>query len=227
MGLKRGLFITIEGIEGSGKTTQIKRLRDFLQSVDATVISTREPGGTPVADRIRDVLLTSHSEKVSDKTELLLYLASRAQHVHSIVKPALYQGITVLCDRFFDATVAYQGYGRGLDIDFLQKLNRYATDGLNPDLTILLDLSAKIGLSRIRNDRKRNLDRLESESIEFHERVRRGYLQIAESEPQRFFVIDGTLEEEEIFRRIKAEVTKRFDVEENKIGRNTAEGDLP
>lgn len=220
--MKRGLFITLEGIEGSGKTTQIKKLRNFLQSAERTVISTREPGGTPVADKIREVLLSAHSEKVNDKAELLLYLASRAQHVHSIIKPALYQGIIVLCDRFSDATIAYQGYGRGLDIDFLQKLNRYGTDGLEPDLTILLDLSAETGLSRIRTDRERNLDRLEMESTEFHERVRRGYLQIAASAKDRFIVIDGTLEEEEIFARIKEEVTKRFDVEGEKIGKNTA-----
>lgn len=227
MGLKRGLFITFEGIEGSGKTTQIKKLRDFFQTTDNTVISTREPGGTPFADKIRDVLLSLHSENVSDKGELLLYLASRAQHVHSVIKPALYQGITVLCDRFSDATIAYQGYGRGLDIDFLQKLNRYATDGLKPDFTILLDLPARIGISRIRSLQKRTLDRLESESIEFHERVRRGYLQIAESEPERFLVIDGALEEEKIYMQIKAEVTRRFDVEQDKTRRNAAEGDLP
>lgn len=227
MDLKRGVFITFEGIEGSGKTTQIKKLRDYLQIADCTVISTREPGGTPVADKIRDVLLSTHSEKVNDKAELLLYLASRAQHVHSIIKPALYQGIIVLCDRFSDATIAYQGYGRGLDIDFLQKLNRYGTDGLKPDLTILLDLTAEIGISRIRRNRKENLDRLESESIEFHERVRRGYLQVAASEPERFVVIDGTLGEEEIFGRIKEEVTKRFGVEGEKTGRNTAQRDLP
>ncbi len=227
MDLKRGVFITFEGIEGSGKTTQIRKLRVFLQGADCTVISTREPGGTPVADMIRDVLLTEHSEKVTDKAELLLYLASRAQHVHSVIKPALYQGIIVLCDRFLDATIAYQGYGRGLDIDFLRKLNRYGTNGLMPDLTILLDLSAKAGIARIRQDGKRNLDRLESESIEFHERVRRGYLEIAASEPERFIVVDGALGEEEIFERIKEEVLKRFDVEREKVGRNTAQRELP
>lgn len=226
MSLQRGLFVTFEGIEGSGKTTQVKMLREYLQEAHCTVISTREPGGTPVADAIRDLLLSPHSEKVSDKTELLLYLASRAQHVSAVIKPALHQGITVVCDRFSDATIAYQGYGRGLDINFLQKLNRYSTDSLTPDMTVLIDLPAELGISRIRRDVKRELDRLESEHIEFHERVRRGYLQIASAEPERFFIVDGTLPIEEVFRRIQEEFIGKFKTDRGEAGKNSAGRDF-
>ncbi len=226
MTIHRGIFITFEGIEGSGKSTQIRELRDFLQASGHTVISTREPGGTPLADRIRDLLLSHHSEKVSEKSEIFLYLASRSQHIASVVKPALYQGITVLCDRFFDATLAYQGYGRGLDIDFLHKLNRYATEGISPDLTILLDIPAETGIKRISQNPERTLDRLESENLSFHERVRRGYLQIASSEPERFMIVDGSSSQEKISHQIREEVTRRFNLtrgknRENLTGRNS------
>lgn len=216
MGAGRGFFIVFEGIEGSGKTTQIKKLSAFLQENDITVISTREPGGTPLSDNIREILLSNHSEKVNEKAELLLYLASRAQHVNSIIKPALYQGITVLCDRFADATIAYQGFGRGLDIPFLNRLNRYATDGLTPDLTILLDLPASEGIGRIRRVPGRDMDRLESEGIEFHEKVRRGYLELARSSPERFTTIDATRPIENIHELIKTELEKRFRFEKER-----------
>ncbi len=226
MTIQRGIFITFEGIEGSGKSTQIRKLREFLQGSGHAVISTREPGGTPLADRIRELLLSHHSEKVAEKSEIFLYLASRSQHIASVVKPALYQGITVLCDRFFDATVAYQGYGRGLDIDFLHKLNRYATEGISPDLTILLDIPAETGIKRISENPERTLDRLESESLAFHERVRRGYLQIASSESERFMILDGTSSEETISLRIRDEVIRRFKLakgkdRENLTGKNS------
>jgi dTMP kinase len=212
MNIKRGIFITFEGIEGAGKSTQIKELRDFLQQSGQAVISTREPGGTPFADRIREILLTNRSEKVNERSEIFLYLASRAQHVSSVIKPALFQGITVLCDRFSDATIAYQGYGRGLDIDFLQKLNRYATEGIIPDLTILLNIPADLGIMRITRDKDRVLDRLESEDIPFHESVRRGYLQIASHEPERFLIIDGSREPGKVALEVQEEISKRFEL---------------
>ncbi len=211
MGVGKALFITFEGIEGSGKTTQIKKLREYLESTGRPVLATREPGGTPLADRIRDLILSNRSEKVNPKAELFLYLASRAQHVHSVIKPALRQGLTVICDRFADATIAYQGYGRELDLDFLENLNQYATGGLKPDLTVLIDLPAREGLSRVSRARG-EMDRLESEGIEFHEKVRRGYLELASREPERIFVVDGRGSEEDIFAEITRELARRFGI---------------
>ncbi|RMG60515.1 MAG: dTMP kinase [Deltaproteobacteria bacterium] len=205
------LFITFEGIEGSGKTTQIRRLREHFEALGKPVLATREPGGTPLADRVRELILANRTEKVSPRAELFLYLASRAQHVHSVIKPALRQGITVICDRFTDATLAYQGYGRGLDLAFLEGLNRYATEGIVPDLTFLLDVPAREGLERVRKSRG-TLDRLESESLEFHEKVRRGYLELAAREQERIVVLDGRMGEDEIFSRIVSVV-------EGKLGR--------
>lgn len=185
-------FITFEGIEGCGKTTQIRLLAERLQQSGMEVLVTREPGGCPIADAIRSILLHPDSSALVPRAELLLYAAARAQHVDEVIRPTLSRGSIVLCDRFIDATVAYQGGGRGLDPSLIASLNALATDGLTPDLTLLLDMPVEAGLDRAR---KRNTstpeeDRFEQEAIEFHCRVRNEYLQLARQH-SRFMVIDA------------------------------------
>lgn len=185
----KGLFITFEGIEGSGKTTQIKRLRNWLIDHGFETVITREPGGTVISEAVRTVLLNPEHEPMAATTELLLYAAARAQHVEELIRPALDAGVMVLCDRFADSTVAYQGYGRGIDRGVLDRLNNLATAGLEPDVTLLFDLPVHDGLQRAL--RGRIGDRIEQESIEFHERVRDGYLELAKQFPDRMFVIEA------------------------------------
>ena len=185
---RRGLFITFEGVEGAGKSTQIRQLAASLEKEGVSVLITREPGGTPISERIREVLLERKHYKMVSTTELLLYAAARSQHVAQCIAPALAKGQIVISDRFGDATVAYQGHGRGLDLELIHHLNRVATDGLVPDLTIVLDVPVKVGLGRARR-RRRSMDRLEMEDFEFHQRVREGYLTIAREEPHRVKVI--------------------------------------
>jgi dTMP kinase len=189
-------FITFEGIEGCGKTTQIKRLASTLHEQGHTVVLTREPGGCSIADQVRAILLDAENRAMVPLTELLLYAAARAQHVAEVVSPALSSERIVLCDRFTDATLAYQGYGRGLDRNLLRRLNRLATGGITPDLTILMDCPVATGLARAtarisktKGDRE---ERFELESLQFHERIRHGYLRLAQREPGRFLVIDGS-----------------------------------
>jgi dTMP kinase len=182
----RGIFITIEGVEGSGKTTQARLLVDYLRGMDTPVTETREPGGTPIGEMIRRILLSPSNKGISAETELLLYLACRADHVERLIRPALERGEVVMSDRYTDATVAYQGFGRGLDIDRIRRLNEVATDGVFPELTVLLDLDAETGLARVAGRSEEGAtDRLESEELEFHKRVRAGYLHVASSEPDR------------------------------------------
>ena len=194
--LKRGMFISLEGVEGCGKSTQAKLLAEHIVDLGYSFVLTREPGGTPIAERIREVLLEPRNTDMTDVTELLLYLASRSQHVNQLILPALAEGKVVICERFSDATFAYQGYARGLDPSDLERVNKMSTGGLEPDLTLLLDLKAEDGLSRKRSD-DYIPDRLESESIKFHNKVRKGYLAIARRFPQRVKVIDaeGTIAE--------------------------------
>jgi dTMP kinase len=184
-----GLFITFEGVEGSGKSTQLIRLRDALAARGAQVVTTREPGGTPIAEDIRALLLDPAHAAMATMTELLLYAAARAQHLSELVRPALAAGKIVLCDRFADSTLAYQGGGRGVERAVLDDLHRLATAGLRPDLTLLVDVPVDVGLARAR-DRGRT-DRLEQEAVAFHERVRAAYLALARAEPDRVRVIDG------------------------------------
>jgi dTMP kinase len=186
--MARGHFITLEGIEGSGKTTQAARLKDLLVRKGLDVVVTREPGGSPIAEKIREILLDPRNRKMVALTELFLYEASRTQHVAEIVRPALEAGKTVICDRFFDASTAYQGNARGLDMAMVERLNLLATGGVVPDLTIVLDLPAEVGLRRLGRSR----DRIESEAIEFHERVRQGYLKIARHDADRIKVVDAS-----------------------------------
>ena len=198
----RGLFITFEGTDGAGKTTQIERLTVDLRHAGYDVCLTREPGGTPISEQIRDMLLNPDHSEMAATTELLLYAASRAQHVSEVIKPALEAGKVVISSRFADAMVVYQGYGRGLDLERISRLNRIATDGVTPDVTFVLDLPVEIGLQRVQNSRG-GLDRLEREKIEFHRRLREGYQTIAQQEPQRLKIIDAQVSPEQVYAQIQ------------------------
>jgi len=198
--INRGMFISLEGVEGCGKSTQAELLGEYARKIGCPVVLTHEPGGTPIAEKVREILLEPQYTEMTDVTELMLYLASRAQHVRQLILPALTEGKVVICQRFSDATFAYQGYGRGFDLDFLEQVNRIATDGLEPDLTLVLDLDVEEGFFRKRGDR---WDRLENERIDFHNKVRDGYLDIARRSPKRVKVIDAKGSVEEVHLRIR------------------------
>jgi dTMP kinase len=203
----KGVFITFEGIEGSGKSTQIVLLANYLTAHAKDVTLTREPGGTEIGDQIRKILLDPANRALDPKAELLLYAAARAQHLEELVRPALESGRIVLCDRFSDATLAYQGYGRGIDVEMIRALDRMVTAGLRPDLTVLLDIDANTGLSRARGrNNSRGLEaeaRFENEDLAFHERVREGYLALAKSEPDRFRVVAASAAPDEVQNSIR------------------------
>jgi dTMP kinase len=205
------MFITFEGPEGSGKTTQLKRIAETLRAAGVDCIVTKEPGGTPLADQIRAILL--HSESSMDRlTELLLYAASRRQHVVEVIRPALERGAVVLCDRFTDATLAYQGFGRLLDLDRLRGLNDWVTDSLIPNLTLLFDIEEEAGLRRARSRNAtatKDEGRFEAEDVRFHRRVREGYLALATAEPRRFAMIDASGSIEEVYERTIAVLRDR------------------
>jgi len=196
---RRGLFITLEGGEGSGKSTQAQALRALLEDAGRSVTVTREPAGCPLGQRVRE-LLNDPSLKLDARSEFLLFATARAQHVAEVIRPALDRGEVVVCDRFGDSSVAYQGYGRGLSPDDVRDVNRMATQGLVPDLTVLLDVPVETGLGRKAGEKAP--DRIGQEGAQFHERVRQGYLAMAAQEPDRFLVRDGTLAPEEITRTI-------------------------
>ena len=209
-------FITFEGIEGCGKTTQIHLLKTYLEKQGYKVIVTREPGGTPIGDKIRSILLDSSNSAICTKTELLLYQAARAQHTNDVLLPSLREGYIVLCDRFTDATLAYQGYAQTIDSDFIRTLNEYTTDNLVPDLTILIDCPVEIGLKRALNrsaakPKGISEDRFEEKSISFHQAVRLGYLSLAESNGDRFFIVDGREDIPTIHQEIKSTVLSRLE----------------
>lgn len=210
-----GLFITFEGGEGSGKSTQIRLLKKTLEKRGHHVIVTREPGGTHIADQIRSILLDRNNKEMIPLTELFLYEASRAQHVAEVIRPHLKKGNIVISDRYADATTVYQGYARGLPSEQIRLLNSIATSGdatqpLKPDLTILLDCPIRLGFGRLRRLHKR-LDRIEQEKRIFHERIRRGYLKIAKKEPKRVKVINGTRDPQEVHHDILKLVIKKMD----------------
>ncbi len=186
----RGLLITLEGIEGSGKSTQLTRLAAYLTQRGYKVAVTREPGGTPFGEQIRHVLLSAKNQNLDPRAELFLYLASRTQHLEEVILPSLREGIIVLCDRFSDATLAYQGFGRGLDRSFVKEAVIYAAKGLRADLTLLLDLEVNRGLSRMHGRGAAN--RLDREDLEFHRRVREGYLKLARASHRRIRVVDAS-----------------------------------
>lgn len=209
-----GLLITFEGVEGSGKSTQCARLAKLLREEGYRVLETREPGGTPFAERIRTILLAPHSvssppEPIDPRCEAHLILACRSQHMAQVIEPALREGSVVLCDRFVDSTLAYQGYGRGLDVSALLSLNRFAAGGLMPDLTLLFDVPVSTGLTRRRREHGTELNRLDREARRFHERVRKGFLDLARRYSRRIKVLDGKPDPETVAAQVAA-IVHRF-----------------
>jgi len=196
MTINRGLFLTLEGAEGVGKSTNIEFITQQLTLQGIDFILTREPGGTLLAEKIRDLLLAVHDEPMSELTELLLVFAARAQHLEKVIKPALEEGKWVVCDRFTDATFAYQGAGRGLNLETISQLQSMVQGELRPDLTLILDLDPEIGLERA--SKRGELDRFELEKQSFFRSVRQGYLDIAKAEPERCTVIDASLPLEQV-----------------------------
>lgn len=195
--MTQGLFITFEGPDGCGKTTQMNLLAQYFEKKGKKVVLTREPGGKGLGEKVREILLNYDGE-VSDRCESFLFLADRAQNIDIIVKPAVKQGEIVLCDRHIDSTVAYQGYGRGLDINEINMLNNLATGGKKPDLTLVFDVDVETSMKRVGKEK----DRMESAGTEFHNRVRNGYLELATQEPDRIKVLDATKTIEEIHEKV-------------------------
>jgi dTMP kinase len=196
----KGIFISFEGIEGTGKTIQSKMLYEHFLKKGYKVILTEEPGGTRIGLKIRDILLSIENKEMSPLAELLLYNASRVQHIKEVILPALKRGYTVITDRFSDSTVAYQGFGRRIDLNLVKSFEQSVTAGLKPDVTFLLDLDVETGLKRNRGINK--TDRLELEDVKFHKRVRNGYLKIAAKEPERIKLIDGSKNIEQVQNKI-------------------------
>lgn len=203
----RGRFITVEGVEGAGKSTLIDAMREHLEASGQDVLVTREPGGTRLGEALREVLLDNHQREMIPEAELLLMFAARAQHVHETIRPALAGGTWVICDRFTDATYAYQGYGRGLSLDHIRYLEQWLQAEIRPDLTVLLDLPVETGLAR--TGERGGPDRFESEEGAFFEKVRRGYLELARAEPDRFRTVDASRPREAV-REQAAEVLQTF-----------------
>lgn len=209
-------FITFEGGDGSGKTTQLKRLEAWLKIQGRRCVVTREPGGTALGQTLRKVLLEVSERPVVPAAELFLYLADRAQHVQEVIRPALERGDIVLCDRYTDSTLAYQGYGRGIDLNMLRQQNALAHGGLVPDITLLFDCPVQVGLNRtVRRQAESGSmlgaeDRFEREKNEFHEKLRAGFLEMAQAEPGRFRVIDATRSIEEIAQEVKALIEREM-----------------
>lgn len=195
--MMQGLFITFEGPDGCGKTTQMKLLAEYFEKKGKEVVLTREPGGKGLGEKVREILLNYDGE-VSDRCESFLFLADRAQNIDIIVNPAVKEGKIVLCDRHIDSTVAYQGYGRGLNIDRINMLNNLATNGKKPDLTLVFDVDVETSMKRVGKEK----DRMESAGIDFHNRVRKGYLELAKQEPKRIKVLDATKSIEEIHKNV-------------------------
>lgn len=215
-----GKLIVLEGVEGAGKTTQLKQLHQWLEDLPqvqhlrhlgemADIVITREPGGTNLGQALRTLLLDgSASHQVNDRAELLMYAADRAQHVDEVMRPVLARGGWVLCDRFVDSTVAYQGYGRGLDLSLIERLNRIATNGLTSDLTLWLRLDAEVGLAR--SQKRGPLDRMETADAQFHQRVQQGFEALADAHPRRIAVVDAAQPVDQVAQQIQALVLDRL-----------------
>jgi dTMP kinase len=209
-----GKLISFEGSEGSGKSTQIARLAQHLQKIGRDVISTREPGGTEIGEQIRNIIVhNSKGDEMCAETELLLFAAARAQLVREVIAPALIRGTFVLSDRFLDSSTVYQGVARNLSADPVNQINLFAVGNVVPDLTIVIDVPTEVSLARIRQRASDLPDRMERENIDFYEKVREGYLVLAKGIPDRFFVVDGTLSEDVVEKKIWAEVQKRLGIE--------------
>jgi dTMP kinase len=203
------MFITLEGPEGSGKTSQIAHLAEYIRQLGHEVLTTREPGGTPISDQIRGVLMSLENTSMHARTETLLFLAARAQLVEQVIRPALAAGRIVISDRFADSTLAYQGYGHGNDLEMLRQMLRFATGGLLPDLTLLLDIEAEKGLQR-KQTNGGEWNRLDAYSLAFHQRVRAGYLAMVQAEPQRWVRIDASQPAESVQAILRQVVVQRL-----------------
>ena len=196
----RGIFITIEGPDGSGKTTALQQVVPRLQQeMNRKVVATREPGGSPIAEKIRSLILDPSHTDMDSRTEALLYAASRRQHLIEKVLPVLESGDVIFCDRFVDSSIAYQGYARGIGEEGIREINEFATEGIEPDVTLYIDVPAEVGIQRIHaNLDEREYNRLDQEKLDFHEKVRAGYQQLAKANPERIVVVDGTMSREEV-----------------------------
>lgn len=196
----RGIFITIEGPDGSGKTTALQQVVPRLQQeMNRKVVATREPGGSPIAEKIRSLILDPSHTDMDSRTEALLYAASRRQHLIEKVLPVLESGDVIFCDRFVDSSIAYQGYARGIGEEGIREINEFATEGIEPDLTLYIDVPAEVGIQRIHaNLDEREYNRLDQEKLAFHEKVRAGYQQLAKANPERIVVVDGTMSREAV-----------------------------
>lgn len=201
-----GLFITFEGGEGAGKTTVLKTIKNRLEASGRDVISTREPGGSIIAEKIRKVILDPKHTEMDARTEALLYAAARRQHLVETVIPHLENGYIVLCDRFIDSSLVYQGVGRGIGIDEVLQLNLFATEGMMPDLTLYFDVTPEVGLARINKHSGREFNRLDQESMSFHEQVRKAYLDLQKKEPERIHTIDASEELENVIQKTLQEI---------------------
>ena len=201
--MQKGLFITFEGADGSGKTTQLNNIKSFLEQKGFDVVITREPGALEIGQKIRNILL-HHDGIVADRCEMFLFLADRAQHVETFIKPAIEDGKIVLCDRHTDSTIAYQGYGRGQNITLLKELNEIAVNSIKPDLTLVFDVLTEVAQERVGSEK----DRMESAGIEFHKKVRNGYLELQKQEPDRIKLINANNPIEEVFEDTKKIVDK-------------------
>jgi len=209
----RGILISFEGSEGSGKSTQIAYLAERLQKMGRRVVSTREPGGTEIGEQVRNIIVhNSRGDEMCAETELLLFAASRAQLVREVIAPHLLKGVAVICDRYIDSSTVYQGVARNLSLDPVQQINQFAVGNVLPDVTIVLDVPTKVSLARIRQRASDLPDRMERENIKFYNKVRAGYLVLARSLPKRFFVVDGTLPEEKVRQLIWGEVKLRLGI---------------
>ena len=195
------MFITIEGPEGSGKTTAVNTAVEQLEKMGYQIVRTREPGGTPIAEQIRNIILDKDNTAMDERTEALLYAASRRQHLVEKVWPALKEGKIVICDRYLDSSLAYQGGARNLGVDNILQVNSFATEGTFPDLTLLFDIDPELGLARIAANSDREVNRLDLEKIEFHKKVRNTFLELAKRYPERFVVIDASQSREEVARK--------------------------
>ena len=201
--MKQGLFITLEGPEGSGKSTIIKLLEEYLSEMNIEFISTREPGGIEISEQIREIILNKNNITMDSRTEALLYAAARRQHLTERVIPALEKNKVVICDRFVDSSLAYQGYARGIGMNQVMEINKFAIDKYIPDLTIYLDIDPKLGLERIAKNKDREVNRLDLEKLDFHKRVREGYMILLKENPDRIKLVDASKDILEVFANIK------------------------